>query len=142
METDGPYFDTSLIGPDGKMTRLHKGGKDKANALQAEANALAMRNIRIEKRQNKVENRIAVRTAQADRKSAAASARTLASAQAEATKALQESQAGNAPTQYIEDEEAIARAKMARGMGGGAFGVSSSRAMSQFGLGGAPSYLG
>ena len=142
MENDGPHFDPSLIGPDGKLARFHKGGQHKANALAAEANALAIRNAKIEKRQNKVEQRIAVRTAQADRKSAAASAQTLAAAQSEATKALQASQASNAPTQYIEDEEALARARRGKSMGGGAFGVSSARAMSQFGLGGAPSYLG
>lgn len=142
MHFDGPHFEPDLIGPDGKLTRLHKGGRHKANQLQAKAIAAQEKNSRIDKRQAKVAKKVATRTAQADRQAATASAEAIAQAQREATAALESSQSATAPTQVIEDEESLMRARVRRGGMGSGFGVSSARALSQFGLGGNPAYLG
>lgn len=139
---DGPYFTPDLIGPDGKLSRLHKGGQGRANQLQAEANALAKRNANLQRNQSIAANRAAVRSAAADRRAALVSSKKIAAASQNAAQTLAASQADPAPTQVIQDEEALRRAKIARGGTGAAFGISSARALSQFGLGGSSGYLG
>lgn len=33
MDFEGPYYDSTLIGPNGKLTRLHKGGGPKMTPM-------------------------------------------------------------------------------------------------------------
>lgn len=46
---DGPFFSPDLVGPDGRLTRLHKGGQHKANALAINAANQAKRQAQIDR---------------------------------------------------------------------------------------------
>ena len=108
----------------------------------AKATATAKRNAALQKRTSLAANRAALRISKAERQASIASSKRIAAAQNRATAALAASSADPAPTQVIEDSEALMRAKVRRGGAGAAFGVSTARALSQFGLGGSPAYLG
>lgn len=149
MDFGGPHYSPDLVGPDGRLTRLHKGGKQRANAQAAEANRLAQQRLQQQARQARQQanqarraRELAARTAAADRAAASRDAQSLAEAQRQLAEAMNQNQAEPAPTQYIEDTEAIQRARRGAGAMGAGFGISTSRALSQFGLGGGGSRLG
>ena len=135
---DGPEYEPSLVGPDGRLTRLSKGGRNRANALAQQANQTATQTMNANAAAAKQANQIAMNAATAARKSASADAKRL-------TAALSAAQSSNssatAPTQFIDDPEAISKSRRGAGAMGG-FGMSSSKALSKFGLGGGSSYLG
>lgn len=136
MDFDGPHFSSDLLTPDGRLARLHKGGKHKANALAKESMTQSARDAAKARR-------ISKRTARRERKQGRRDTRRIARAQQEAAARLAEAQQNSdaaAMTQVIEDEDAIRRA--ARSRRGSAYGMNSSRALSRYGLGGGRSQLG
>ena len=127
MDFDGPYFDPDLIGPDGKLSRLHKG------KAQKQANYLAQ--------QSMVQQ---AADAKLMREQAAKSADDLKLASERDNELLRTEYAGMAgkletlnqtppPTTVIQDDRLRKRS---------AYGMSSSRAANPYAVGGRPSMLG
>jgi len=136
MDFDGPHFSPDLLTPDGRLARLHKGGKHKANALAKEQMQQSSRDAAKARR-------MSMRTARRERRQARRDSERIATAQEEAAARLAEAQQNSdaaSRTQVIEDEDALRRA--ARSRRGTGYGMSSSRAMSNYGLGGGSSRLG
>lgn len=140
MDTFGPHFDPSLIGPDGRLTRLHKGGGD-SERLQMEANDLARKNARAQRRATNRANNIAAAASKRQANVAKRQLEALIKAQQQAAARMDE----GSPvigTQVIEDEEALMRARIGRGGMGAGLGVSARAALSRSGLGGGSYGLG
>lgn len=135
MDSFGPHFDPSLIGPDGRLTRFHKGGQHKANALQAEANALAKKNAKAQTRAQQTAMKQASAAARQQAAASKAQIAALTKAQQQAAQQLAAMNQTPLETQVIEDEDAIRRARFGRGAMGAGLGVSARDALSRSGLG-------
>lgn len=138
---DGPHFSPDLIGPDGKLSRFHKGGRHQANALQAQANQIAARNQKLQQAQSKAQLKAAaaarMQDAAAGRRQAAALANANRQTQA-LMRQLSQSNKQPLPTEVIEDEEQLAQ--IGRGRRTSAYGFA--RTGNTYGLGGGMSQLG
>lgn len=126
---DGPHYEPGLIGPDGRLTRLHKGKANKQAAAIAQQSAAAQ--AEASRAAQAAANSAAEQfQAQSNQQSAAMQAQYAGmSAQLETVNA----NATPPPTQVIVDDRKKKR---------GAFGISSTRAVNAYALGGKPSTLG
>lgn len=140
MDTFGPHFDPSLIGPDGRLTRLHKGGGD-SERLQMEANDLARKNARAQRRATNRANNVAAAASKRQANVAKRQLEALTKAQQQAAARMDDA-SPVVGTQVIEDEEALMRARIGRGGMGAGLGVSARAALSRSGLGGGSYGLG
>jgi hypothetical protein len=127
MEFDGPHFDASLIGPDGKLSRLHKGG------AQKQANKLAKQSMLQQAEDAKLMREQAAKTADEYKVAAERDNEMLRQEYAGMASKLESLNQAPPPTTVIRDDRRRRRS---------AFGMSSARAMNPYALGGSPTMLG
>lgn len=139
-EFNGPHFEPDLIGPDGKLSRLHKGGQHKANRLAAEANKEAAKARKSQAKTAAAQKKQAASLLKAQKASSAKEnairKRELALSEKELDIMQAKTDADNTPeATYIDDRAATKRKRSA-------FGLSSTRKVGGFGLGGNSGNLG
>jgi hypothetical protein len=128
QDYDGPHFDASLIGPDGKLSRLHKGG------AQKQANKLAEQSMLQQAEDAKLMREAAAKTADDYRIQAEKDNELLRGQYANLTTQLEKAQNSTPPpTQFIQDD----RRKRTN-----AYGMSTAKAFNPYALGGQPTSLG
>lgn len=127
MDFDGPHFEPDLIGPDGRLSRLHKG------KAQKQANYLAQQSMLQQAEDAKLMREQAANSANELKAASERDNALLRTEYATMAKNMETLNQVAPPTQVIQDDRMKKRS---------AFGMSSARAANPYALGGRPAMLG